>query len=113
MGTGSAACRPRLVRAHGGALPVMGRNGALSVDRGLLHCTPICMEDVYGCLQRASLYYLLFYVSGDPCPPLQMSTTSCQPQQASLSSSPQPGSTFMLGCAANPSSCPLDPPWIS
>lgn len=113
MGTGSAACRPRLVRAHGGALPVMGRNGALSVDRGLLCCTPICLEDVYGCLQRASLYYLLFYVSGDPCPPLQMSTTSCQPQQASLSSSPQPGSTFMLGCAANPSSCPLDPPWIS
>lgn len=32
MGTGSAARRPRLVRAHRGALPVMGRRGALGVD---------------------------------------------------------------------------------
>lgn len=34
MGTGSAARRPRLARAHGGALPVMGRHGAQGADRG-------------------------------------------------------------------------------
>lgn len=40
MGTGSAARRPRLVRAHGGALPVMGRHGALGVDRGCCAAPP-------------------------------------------------------------------------